>query len=105
MHLWKKERKKSSLFFSGNDIKCDFLIWYHDIDRNYLGAGLYWPGKYKSRDQRSRSGANSRHRHRHKYMCGNFIFEALNLHREKSTLEKIVPPQGLIRNTEYKIYF
>ena len=40
MHLWKKERKKSSLFFSGNDIKCDFLIWYHDIDQNYLGAGL-----------------------------------------------------------------
>ena len=29
-----------------------------------------------------------------------FTFEALNLHREKSTLEKIVP-QGLIRNTEY----
>ena len=35
-----------------------------------------------------------------KYICGNFTFEALNLHREKSTLEKIVP-QGLIRNTEY----
>ena len=33
-----------------------------------------------------------------KYICGNFTFEALNLHREKSTLEKIVP-QGLIRNT------
>ena len=29
---------------------------------------------------------------------GIFTFEALNLHREKSTLEKIVP-QGLIRNT------
>ena len=35
-----------------------------------------------------------------KYICGNFTFEALNLHREKSTLEKIVP-QGLIRNKEY----
>ena len=34
-----------------------------------------------------------------KYICGNFTFEALNLHREKSTLEKIVP-QGLIQNTE-----
>ena len=34
------------------------------------------------------------------YICGNFTFEALNLHHEKSTLEKIVP-QGLIRNTEY----
>ena len=33
-----------------------------------------------------------------KYICGNFTFEALNLHHEKSTLEKIVP-QGLIRNT------
>ena len=29
----------------------------------------------------------------------NFTFKALNLHREKSTLEKIVP-QGLIWNTE-----
>ena len=93
-----ERKKKSSLFFSGNDIKCDFLIWYHDIDRNYLGAGLPWPGKYKSRDQRPMPGANSRHRH--KYICGNFTFEELNLHREKSTLEKIVPPQGLIRNTE-----
>ena len=35
-----------------------------------------------------------------KYICGNITFEALNLHREKTTLEKIVP-QGLIRNTEY----
>ena len=26
-----------------------------------------------------------------KYIYGNFTFEALNLHREKSTLEKIVP--------------
>ena len=33
-----------------------------------------------------------------KYICGNFTFEAPNLHREKSTLEKIVP-LGLIRNT------
>ena len=32
------------------------------------------------------------------YIFGNFSFEALNLHREKSTLEKIVP-QGLILNT------
>ena len=32
------------------------------------------------------------------YICGNFIFESLNLHRETFTLEKIVP-QGLIRNT------
>ena len=39
-----------------------------------------------------------------KYICGNFTFEALNLHREKSTLEKIVP-QGLIRNTEYGSVF
>ena len=45
-----------------------------------------------------KAGTNGRDR-------GNFIFEALNLHREKSTLEKIVPPQGLIRNTEHKIYF
>ena len=37
------------------------------------------------------------------YICGNFTFEALNLHREKSTLEKIVP-QGLIRNTELQTY-
>ena len=37
-----------------------------------------------------------------KYICGNFTFEALNLHREKSTLEKIVP-QGLIRNLESKL--
>ena len=37
-----------------------------------------------------------------KYICGNFTFEALNLHREKSTLEKIVP-QGLIRNTELHV--
>ena len=35
-----------------------------------------------------------------KYICGNFTFEALNLYREKFTLEKIVP-QGLIRNTKY----
>ena len=26
-----------------------------------------------------------------KYICGNLTFEALNLHRKKSTLEKIVP--------------
>ena len=39
-----------------------------------------------------------------KYICGNFTFEALNLHREKSTLEKIVP-QGLIRNTESLLFF
>ena len=32
-----------------------------------------------------------------KYIYGNFTIEALNLHREKSTLEKIVP-QGLVRN-------
>ena len=32
------------------------------------------------------------------YICGNFTFESLNLHRETFTLEKIVP-QGLIRNT------
>ena len=31
------------------------------------------------------------------YICGNFTFESLNLHRETFTLEKIVP-QGLIRN-------
>ena len=40
-----------------------------------------------------------------KHICGNFTFEplnpALNLHREKFTLEKIVP-QGLIGNTESK---
>ena len=39
-----------------------------------------------------------------KYICGNFTFEALNLHREKSTLEKIVP-LGLIRNTDFFISF
>ena len=35
------------------------------------------------------------------YICGNFTFESLNLHRETFTLEKIVP-QGLIRNTDYE---
>ena len=39
-----------------------------------------------------------------KYICGNFTFEALNLHREKSTLEKIVP-QCLIPNMELLKYF
>ena len=39
-----------------------------------------------------------------KYICGNFTFEALNLHHEKSTLEKIVP-LGLIRNTDFFISF
>ena len=34
-----------------------------------------------------------------KCICGNLTFEALNLHLEKSTLEKIVT-QGLIRNTK-----
>ena len=39
-----------------------------------------------------------------KYICGNFIFEALSLHLEKSTLEKIMP-LGLIRNTDFFISF
>ena len=38
------------------------------------------------------------------YICGNFTFESLNLHRETFSLEKIVP-QGLIRNTEFRAVF
>ena len=37
------------------------------------------------------------------YIHRNFTFETLNLHHEKSTLEKIVP-QGLIWNTEILNY-